>query len=73
MDAPGTSDQISVWGEFNILYSMLTSSQVQWLEKAIFARRLERSEELRKISETGLPPSHTLPILAIERHLLENR
>ena len=73
MDAPELFDQTPSWSEFGILYSTLTSSQARSLERAIFARLLDRFEESRNIFETELPPSHTLPILAIERYLLENR
>ena len=73
MDDPETFSQTPPWSEFGILYSTLTPLQARSLEKAILARLLDRFDESRNIFKTELPPSHTLPILAIERYLLESR
>ena len=55
------------------MYGPLTPGEILVLEQAIFARRLGRYKEARKNWNEKLPPSHTVPVLAIEKAELEAR
>ena len=61
------------WGSYHFMYGSLTPGEVLDLEQAIFARRLGRYKEARRIWNEELPPSHTVPVLAIEKAELEIR
>ena len=55
------------------MYWPLTQGEIWVLEQAIFARRLGRYQEARNFWNEKLPPSHTVPVLAIEKSELEAR
>ena len=61
------------WSHFSDLYGPLTSSEIPVLEKAVRARKLGRLHEARAIWDHELPPSHLVPVLALERAELEGR
>ena len=55
------------------MYGPLTPGEILVLEQAIFARRLGRYKQARQLWNEKLPPSHTVPVLAIEKAELETR
>ena len=55
------------------MYGPLTPKEISVLEQAIFARRLGRYKQARQFWNEKLPPSHTAPVLAIEKAELEAR
>ncbi len=55
------------------MYGPLTPGEILVLEQAIFARRLGRYKQARQFWNEKLPPSHTAPVLAIEKAELEAR
>ena len=61
------------WGSYHFMYEPLTPAEVLVLEQAIFARRLGRYKQARQLWNEKLPPSHTTPVLAIEKAELEAR
>ncbi len=61
------------WGSHQFLYGPLTPGEILVLEQAIFARRLGRYKQARQFWNEKLPPSHTAPVLAIEKAELEAR
>ena len=66
-------NEMRYWGHFSDLYGSLTTSEVQSLEKAIRARKLGRLRDARAIWDRELPPSHLVPVLALEKSELEGR
>ncbi len=73
MDNLSTATGAIKWGSYSDLYGTLSATEAQALEEAIRARRLGRFHECRRILDEELPPSHLLPILAIEKANLEAR
>lgn len=61
------------WGGYHFMYGPLTPGEILVLEQAIFARRLGRYKQARQFWNEKLPPSHTAPVLAIEKAELEAR
>ena len=61
------------WGSYHFMYGPLTAGEILVLEQAILARRLGRYKQARQSWNEKLPPSHTAPVLAIEKAELEAR
>lgn len=55
------------WGQYSDLYDTLEASEVELLEKAVFARKLGRFGEARGIHNEKLPQSRLVPVLALEK------
>jgi hypothetical protein len=61
------------WGNYSDLYHTLSTAEIQFIEAAILARRLGQFQNAREILDLELPPSHILPVLALEKSNLETR
>jgi hypothetical protein len=61
------------WGNYSDLYHTLGTIEIQSIEAAILARRLGQFQKAREILDLELPPSHILPVLALEKSNLETR
>ena len=65
--APSPGEQ---WGSLTSLYNSLTSRQVFFLERSIQYRYAAQFDVARVMFQHLLPPSSSLPILALERATL---
>ena len=73
MESRPTPNASAFWGQYSDLYHTLEASEVDLLEKAIFARRLGRFEEAWVLHNHKLHQARLIPVLALEKANLASR